>query len=378
MRIIHVVPGLVTESSGPTHSVTQLAASLRALGCQADVAALRLGGSIADSHRVRQFPVSFGMRKLGVSRQMRSWLDAEATSGTVDLLHSHGLWMMPNVYPGWTSRRHGIPLLVSPRGTLSEWAFQSGSVAKPAFWRFLQRAVIEQAAVVHVTSQAEFEDVRRRGFTPPIALIPNGVGIPDDGRIHADARRPTIGYLGRLHPTKRLEMLFEAWLRIERRYPEWSVEIAGPHQHPYATQLQRLALSMGLERVRFRGELVGEAKLAFLRTVSITVLPTHSENFGMSVAESLACGTPAIVTRGAPWGGLDTEHAGWWIEGSTDALEHALVRAMETPPQTLSEMGSAGRCWMERDFSWRRIGEMMHATYGWITGNSTRPSWVIG
>jgi glycosyltransferase involved in cell wall biosynthesis len=135
---------------------------------------------------------------------------------------------------------------------------------------------------------------------------------------------------------------------------------------------------MGLERVHFRGQLAGMEKLTFLSTVSITVLPTHSENFGMSVAESLACRTPAIVTRGAPWSGLGTERAGWWIEGSTDALEQALVRAFETPAQTLSEMGDAGRHWMKRDFSWQQVGLMMHATYAWITGDSTRPSWVIG
>jgi glycosyltransferase involved in cell wall biosynthesis len=378
MRCIQVIPGLVTESSGPTYCVLRLSESLRELGWQADIAALRLGGIVADSHQFLQFPVSLWMRRLGLSRQMRTWLDAEARAGRVDLLHSHSLWMMPNVYPGLTSRRHGVPLVVSPHGTLSDWAFHNGSITKPAFWRFLQRDTLEQAAVLHATSQMEVEEIRRRGFHQPIALIPNGIDIPKESQIHAEARRRVVGYLGRIHPKKGLEMLFEAWSRLERRYPEWSVEIAGPDRHLYATKLRKLASSMGLERVHFRGQLAGMEKLTFLSTVSITVLPTHSENFGMSVAESLACRTPAIVTRGAPWSGLGTERAGWWIEGSTDALEQALVRAFETPAQTLSEMGDAGRHWMKRDFSWQQVGLMMHATYAWITGDSTRPSWVIG
>jgi glycosyltransferase involved in cell wall biosynthesis len=378
MRTIHVIPGLVTESSGPTYSVVRLSESLRDLGCGAEIVALRLGGDIADSIGFRQYPVTFRMRRLGMSGQMRSWLSAEARSGSVDLLHSHGLWMMPNVYPGWVSRQHNVPLVVSPRGTLSDWAFHNGSFLKPAFWRFLQRDTLEQATVLHATSQIEVEEIRRRGFDQPIALIPNGIDIPRESQIDAGTRRRVIGYLGRIHPKKGLEMLFEAWSRLERRYSEWSVEIAGPNQHPYATRLRRLASSMGLERVHFRGELVGQDKLTFLSTVSITVLPTHSENFGMSVAESLACRTPAIVTRGAPWGGLETERAGWWVEGSTDALQQALVGALEAPAQTLSDMGDAGRRWMSRDFSWQQVAMMMHATYGWITSTSTRPSWVIG
>ena len=96
--------------------------------------------------------------------------------------------------------------------------------------------------------------------------------------------------------------------------------------------------------------LYGEAKVRAYRAASAFVLPTHSENFGMTVAEALAAGTPAIVTTGAPWEGLEQQGAGWWIQIGVDPLVACLTEVMALPPPRLSAMGQAGRAWMARDF----------------------------
>jgi len=82
---------------------------------------------------VKTFPLRVGPRRLGRSPEMARWLSVQARSGTVEIIHNNSLWMMPNVYPGVTARKHSIPLVVSPRGTLSEWAMESDSIVKRMF-----------------------------------------------------------------------------------------------------------------------------------------------------------------------------------------------------------------------------------------------------
>src|SRR4051812_34382895 len=103
MRIIHVVPSIAEEASGPSYTVPRLCQALIASGADVRLAALG-GDSPARSGLVELFPSGLGPRRLGVSPKMRSWLDEEVRSRRVDLIHNHSLWMMPNVYSGWACR----------------------------------------------------------------------------------------------------------------------------------------------------------------------------------------------------------------------------------------------------------------------------------
>ncbi len=93
------------------------------------------------------------------------------------------------------------------------------------------------------------------------------------------------------------------------------------------------------------------------------MLPTHSENFGISVAEALASRSPAIVTKSAPWGGLVKEGAG----GGLISAWRDSLRVWKVPlvghEKNLRRWGCGGREWMEAEFSWSRIGKMMAQTY---------------
>lgn len=83
----------------------------------------------------------------------------------------------------------------------------------------------------------------------------------------------------------------------------------------------------------------------------------------MTVAEALGCETPVLTTRETPWQGLETNRCGWWVPDSEEALTAGLRLAMNLPDSELRAMGRRGRDWMERDFTWQRIGAMMKAAY---------------
>lgn len=376
MRIIQVVPSISQEASGPSYTVVRLCQSLIDMGEDVRLAALDWAPMPIVPSYLKTFPLGFSPRRLGSSPRMRRWLEQEATSGRVDVLHSNSLWMMPNVYPGRACRRNrDCRLVVSPHGTLSEWALGTNRLQKGTFWRLLQEPTLRMATCFHATAESEYDDIRRLGFTQPVCVLPNGVDVPSLSVTPTVARRQLL-FLGRIHPKKGVDLLLRAWAAVESRFRDWDLHIVGPDNRGYLAEMEALATKLRLERVVFRGTLYGDEKLAAYRAARLFVLPTHSENFGMTVAEALAAGTPAIVTIGAPWGGLEREGAGWWIEIGVDPLVASLEQALATPPARLAEMGMAGRQWMIRDYSWGRIAEQFSKTYRWLLEGGQTPTWV--
>jgi glycosyltransferase involved in cell wall biosynthesis len=242
-------------------------------------------------------------------------------------------------------------------------------------WELGQRAALRRAACIHATSEAEYEDIRAAGLRNPVAVIPNGVDLPeaDDGKT---PRSRVVLALGRIHPKKALASLVRAWRRVEAVHPDWRLRIVGPAENGYDLELVGLARRFGLKTVTVEGPVFGKAKLEVYRQASLFVLPTLSENFGLVVAEALAAGTPVVSTKGAPWRGLEEEGCGWWVDHGDEALSQALLTALALTPQALSRMGESGRCWMSRDFAWRRIGQQMEDVYHWLALSGEPPASV--
>lgn len=375
MRVIHVVPAITEEASGPSYSVTRLCEAQIGAGLDVRLATLDRAEVPGQPEYLKSFPFGCGPRRLGVSPPMRRWLEEQAGSGKADIIHNHSLWMMPNVYPGRACRKGSSRLVVSPRGTLSRWALGRNRLQKQIFWKLLQRPAVASAACFHATAVSEYEDIRRIGFRQPVCILPNGIDPAPLEKKPGGGRRQLL-FLGRIHPVKGVDILLHAWQAVERRFPDWELHVAGPDNGGYLDEMRALAALLRLERIMFCGPLYGDDKRKAYAEASLFVLPSYSENFGMTVAEALAAGTPAIVTHGAPWAGLMEQGAGWWIEHGVDPLVACLDRALLVSPERLEEMGRAGREWMRRDFSWERIGIQFLETYRWVLDGGEPPPWV--
>lgn len=377
MRSIQIVPAIAEEASGPSYSVRRLTESLRTAGQDARLAALDWAPMANKPDYLVTFPLGIGPRRLGRSPAMHRWLEAQARTGKVDIIHDHSLWMMPNVYPGEVARKHGLPLVVAPRGTLAEWAMSHGSRWKPVFWHIMQKPALEPVTCFFATAHSEYEDIKRLGFSQPVAIIPNGVDIPQLDKPATAKMGRTLLFLGRIHKKKGLDNLLRAWRAVQDRFAEWNLVVVGPDNGGYLRAMQTLSSDLKLERVSFPGVRYGADKWAAYQEADLFVLPTYSENFGMSVAEALASGTPAIVTKGAPWAGLEENGAGWWIDIGVDPLVAVFEDALSRSTAELDEMGNRGRDWMNREFSWQAIGHRVAATYEWVLSGGACPDWVI-
>lgn len=258
---------------------------------------------------------------------------------------------------------------------------QHGSKAKRIFWPLLQRPALRGAACFHATAESEYRDIRRLGFLQPVAIIPNGIDVPvlPDRSPHPQR---TLLFLGRIHVVKGLDMLLPAWRAVQENFPDWRLVIAGSDEgyrgtSGYLAEVKALAQRLGLQRVEFPGPLYGQDKRQAYRNADLYVLPSYSENFGMTVAEALSVGTPVIVSRGAPWSGLEENGAGWWIEIGVPPLIASLKYALARSPAELACIGKQGRLWMQEQFSWRSIGARMTATYRWLCDRSLpMPTWI--
>jgi len=381
MRVLEIVPTLEAEASGPAHSVPRLCGALSQRGHEVRLASVggnwnpEVGACSYFSARKdwRKVPV---LNRFWLSSGLRDRLESDA--GWAEIVHSNGLWVMPAIYPARAARQAQKPLVISLRGTLSPVALKRSRFRKNLFWAAVQGAAVRQASMLHATSEQEYRDIRRFGLGQPVAIVSNGIDVPASAERRSEASgRKTLLYLGRLDPIKGLENLFGAWQQLAAHHLDWQLKIVGPDSGGYRAVLERLAQDLALERIMFVGPRFGAEKQAEYAAADLYVLPSFTENFGMTVAEALAQGVPVVTTTGTPWAKLRDHNCGWTVPADVCGLEMALREAFSLPPSQLSAMGARGRLWMQREFSWQRVAADFERAYSWIIGGGSPPEFVM-
>ena len=258
---------------------------------------------------------------------------------------------------------------------LEPWARRHRRWKKTLAWAAFQRRDLHAAAALHATAASEASHLRDLGLRQPIAVIPNGVTVPEDTAAHDNEERglPRRAlFLSRLHPKKGLPLLLDAWAAVAPS--RWELVIAGPDEGGHLADLEGQVERLGLQGVHFKGPVPDTEKWDLYRSSDLFVLPTYSENFGVVVAEALAAGVPVLTTTGAPWSDLVDRRCGWWVGPALEPLRDALQVATGASDTERCAMGLRGRALVEEHYAWGSIAEHMLEVYEWLLGRrSTLP-----
>src|SRR5215469_15247047 len=360
IKVLLTATSLLPDYGGPAFSVSRLATALAGVGLEVGLWAEN--GSAAVTPLLPE--------QTSVQRIVGSESEALSRFGVPDLLHDNGIWLPHNHRLAILAAKRGIPRVVSIRGMLEPWAFRHKRTKKRIAWWLYQRRDLTQAQFHITTGEIEARNLRRLELGVPISTVPNGVDVPQErapaketeSRGANRSRSRTALFLGRIYPVKGLPMLVEGWARV--RPNGWLLRIAGPDEAGHQKQVEKAVSDAGLENViSFTGPVEPHLKSSVFFDADLFVLPTHSENFGMAVAEALAHGLPVLTTTGAPWPMLPERGCGWWVDATVDGIAEGLRQATSCDSAALRAMGARGRELVVAEFEWERVAKQFLATY---------------
>ncbi len=308
MRILHVIQTIDPAAGGPAESVRTLM-GFGVLGYTGEVVTL----DPPESPFLQSLP--FQVHALGpcsngygFSLPFYRWI--LANHQRFDGVVVNGLWSFCGVAT-WMALRRRKPYMVFSHGMLDPYfknAFPLKHLKKWIYWLLAEYWVLRRAHRVLFTTLEE-SDLARQSFWLHRwtgHVVPYGCSRPPSAseamqsalleQIPSVRGRRFLLFLGRIHRKKGCDMLIRSFVKFAASDPELHLVMAGPDQQGWAPELQAEVEAAGLtDRVHWPGMLKGDVKWGAFYAAEAFILPSHQENFGIAVAESLACGTPVLL-----------------------------------------------------------------------------------
>ena len=375
LKILHVVPSYLpaTRYGGPIRSVHGLARAQAARGHDVKVFTTNVNGPTVspvpvlqpvdiDGVEVWYFPTSVG-RRLYRSPAMAAALYRGGWS--FDIVHLHSVFLWPTMMAARWAVSTKTPYVLTPRGMLvADLIARKNRWLKRAWIAVFERRTIAAAAALHLTSDVELADFTAMGFCARnIEVIPNAVDappIPDPPARIDTSTRPYVLFIGRVNWKKGLDRLIPAMAQV----PEAELLIAGSDEEGYQLHLEKLAEQHRVDdRIRFLGEVDGDAKWSLLRSATLLALTSYNENFGMVVLEAMAAGCPVLVTPEVGLAGeVRVSGTGVVVSGEPEVIGAAIAGLLQNP-DVRRVMGQKGHAVSKSKYSWDAINNQMESLY---------------
>lgn len=389
MRILHVIPSLSPDLGGPAQVALNLVNALNKLGTDAAIATTSHGmPAFTHAHTHHQIdytydtdnnlsaPVHFlpythpPLKEFIFSKALTRWLWDNLPA--YDLVDNHYLFSYPPTCAAAIARQKGIPYTVRTMGQLTPWALAQSATKKKVFSLLFERRNLSRASAIHCTATEESDNVRDFGISTPTITLPLGV-TPSQSILNAREKLhstyqiaqdvPILLFLSRLHHKKQPELLLNAAKRIIENRP-CHVILAGTGESQYCQQLETLTRELGISSsVTFAGFVTGHDKNLLLQGSDAFVLPSHSENFGIAVAEALISGLPAIITPGIQISAeIKTAEAGIVTEPTVEGL-FSSIETVLTDDTLRKQLKENGLNLAKTRYSWSAIAKDLAVVY---------------
>lgn len=266
-----------------------------------------------------------------------------------DIIHISSFFFPTAFITAFAARLLNKKIAWSARGELDTKALNHSRYRKrPILW--LIKKLIGVNPLFHSTCDEETEYIKKVfGENAKVFQIPNYIEIPPQAERRASNY---LLYIGRIHPKKAIDSLIRA-VSISKDFlnSDFVLKIAGKGKKEFEVPLHNLVKELNLEhKIEFVGQIEGEEKQKILADAYFTIMPSHTENFGIVVLESLAQNTPVIASKGSPWKVLEEEKTGFWIDNSVETLSQKINEILLMNPERYKEMRKKCRDFVIREF----------------------------
>lgn len=377
MKILRIIASADLADGGPIEGSLRVGEALATLGHSQELMTLDpvdsplLGDGRAPVHATGR-PISAGLGgmidRLGARLRYTPgavpWLKAHLADYDVAIVS--GLWNYATLAARRALVGGSTPYVVFTHGMLDPWfnrTYPLKAAAKQVSWLFSEGPLLRHASAVLFTTQEERE--RARGaFFPYRAkerVVSYGTAdAPED----ADAQRaafqeafPVLAghrfllFLSRIHEKKGCDLLIEAFGTVASRNPDLHLVMAGPDQSGLVESLSARAQALGVgDRVHWPGMLGGTLKWGAYRCCDAFILPSHQENFGIVVAEAMACGKPVLTTDKVNiWREIEEFDAGIVCTDDLHGTLALIERYLDLSSEMRAAMGQRARqCFLTR------------------------------
>jgi glycosyltransferase involved in cell wall biosynthesis len=382
MKLLHVIASIRAAGGGPAEAVRSLSAVHQRDGHSVEVVSL----DDPTDTEVRNFPLR--VHALGPARNTYSFAPAfvpwlRQNHARYDAVIINGLWQYHS-FGAWRALRGtATPYYVFPHGMLDPWfkrSFPLKHVKKWLYWPWADYRVLRDARAVLFTCEEEKLLAPQSFALYRAHPVVTGLGTtsPPPG---ADAaafldRHPELEgkrillFMGRLHPKKGCDLLLEAYAVTMANDPAWRLVFAGPDAFNWQMKLVARAQTLGIaDRIVWTGMLRDSMKWSALAAAEVFALPSHQENFGIAVAESLACGVPVLISREVNiWREIEASQAGLTAPDTLEGTISLLTRWQQLSGTERSTMRRNARLCFQQHFdiehSAARLLEAIESTAG--------------
>jgi len=385
MRILHVIQNMSPRHGGPVTVLKALARAQAHAGldvalcttnedCPAGKMDVRNHAPVIEDgvtiwyHRVNFFPLVFSVT-------LAKWLKKEIAG--FDIVHIHGLYRFPSTYAAWCARKRRIPYLIMPHGSLDPFLYKQSRYSlllKRIYERFFDIPNLNHAAAIHYTAEEEAERTAFLGLCAKPVIVPNGIdwefykNLPARGffrgRLGLNDKTPLVLFLGRINFKKGLDLLVPAFSQVLQEYPGARLAIVGPDNEGYGFKVRLWCGEQGITDKVLFVDYMGpeEVKQAYV-DADVFVLPSYTENFGMTVVEAMACACPVVISDQVNiWREIQEEEAGLVVGLEPREIANAICRVL-ADKDAAKVMGSRGRMAAEERYAWPRIVEQLTEIY---------------
>ncbi len=377
MKVLHVIPAVSPKYGGPSQALVPMCKALLARGVEVQIASTnaeprgRMPFELETPTTYEGVPAIFfrlqGKGSFTFSSQIARWLNQNVSA--FDVVHIHGVFSQACLAAAKSCQRHGVPYLVRPLGHIEPWSLAQKPLRKSLFLKLGGAGMLRHAAAVHYVCESEKQLSEAALGMNHGVVVPHGIQLSPSAspaaERHTSAQGPYVLVLSRLHPSKGIDVLLEAFLTVRKHKSlgNWQLMIAGDGSRQYQALLKRIIDDGNAnDAVRLTGWLEGKAKARALAEASLLVLPSHHEPFGICLLEAMANGVPVLI---GPHVGLTGEiqaaGAGWVSAIETSRLAEALKSALSDDDER-RRRGAAGRE-LARKFDWHNVAEMLNQLY---------------